>query len=339
MSEEFGQVWVVRTTHKGTGRPVEGVFDELCRGCARIGWSSEDDEDLRIIHKIKGEDLNERQEEAKRCLRFLNEMEEGDVILYPHQPERYKLSVVRVIGEYGYDHGLGNGDFRSVRPCELISKKPVDMYDEIVPASLHHKLVYVQPRIWRFKVDDMVMLKDFLNDLTGEKREQGGAEPASIRRIHAKLRKALPDEIRREFSRVDLTRKFCRDLFSRMDYDPEIREGPAEAGSDIIVTVGDPLLPDEGLRVGVQAFAFEGNVHEDSLERKLNQLLKGWKTNNLDYGVLLTTGIPTGKALEVLVSHNEENPTRHVKLIDGDALADLFLQHFPPAEGGADSGR
>ena len=338
MSEESGQVWVVRTTHKGTGRPVEGVFDELCRGCARIGWSSEDDEDLRII-RDKGEDLNEHQEEAKRCLRFLNEMEEGDMILYPHQPERNKFLIVRVIGEYGYDDGLRNGDFRSVRTCELISKNPVDMYDEIVPASLHHKLRYVRRRIWKFKVDDMVMLKDFLNDLTREKREQSGAEPASIRRIHAKLRKALPDEIQREFSRTDLTRKFCMDLFSRMDYDPEIREGPAEAGSDIIVTVGDPLLPDEGFRVGVQAFAYEGNVHEDSLERKLNQLLKGWKTNSLDYGVLLTTGIPTDEALKVLVSHNKENPDRHVKLIDGDALADLFLQHFPPAEGGAGSGR
>lgn len=123
-----------------------------------------------------------------------------------------------------------------------------------------------------------------------------------------------------------------------MGYNHEVQEGRGEAGADIVVEVGNPLLPDEGFRVGVQAFAYGGNVREGSLERKLNQLLEGWETNDLDYGVLLTTGIPTGEALEVLVSHNEENPDRHVKLIDGDALADLFLQHFPPAEGGAGSG-
>ena len=338
MSEEFGQAWVVRTTHKGTGRPVEGVFDELRKGHARIGWSSEAYEDLRII-RDKGEDLNKYQKWAKRCLPFCTEVQKGDLLFYPQQPARRKLSVVRVIGEYGYDDGLENGDFRSVRPCELMSKKPVDMYDEIVPASLRDRLVHVRHRLWKFKADDTVMLKGFLNDLTGEKREQGGTELASIRRIHAKLRKALPDEIQREFSRTDLTRIFCMDLFSRMNYDPEIREGPSEAGSDIIVTVGDPLLPDEGFRVGVQAFAFAGNVHEDSLERKLNQLLKGWEDNELDYGVLLTTGIPTDEAWTMLDSHNEKNLQRHVKLIDGNMLADLFLQHFPPAEGGAGSGR
>lgn len=331
MSEEFGQVWVVRTTQKGTGRPVEGVFDELCRGCARIGYSGEDHHDLRkITAKLdKGEGLDPGERATRRCLRFLK-VQEGDLLFYPQQPARGKLSVVRVTGEYGYDDGLENGDFRSVRPCELISKKPVDMRNEIVPASLRDRLVYVRPRFWKFKDDDRVMLGGFLNDLTGEEREQGGAEPASIRRIHAKLRKALPNEIQREFSRMNLTREFCMYLFSRMDYDPEIREGPAEAGSDIIVTVGDPLLPDEGFRVGVQAFAFKGNFHKDSLERKLNQLLGGWETNDLDYGVLLTTGIPDDEALKVLISHNEEDPDRHVKLIDGDALAELFLQHFPP---------
>ena len=210
------------------------------------------------------------------------------------------------------------------------------MYDEIVLSSLRRRLGKQR----RFSiVNDTGPLKILLDSLSEAGQIQDGTDRVSIGRIHEKLRKGLPNAIRQEFSGADLARQFCKKLLERMGYNHKVQEGPAEAGSDIVVEVDDPLLPDGGFRVGVQVFAFEGNVYEDSLERKLNQLLEGWETNDLDYGVLLTTGIPTGKALEVLVSHNGENPDRHVKLIDGDALADLFLKHFPPTEGGAGSGR
>ena len=337
MSEEFGQAWVVKTTHKGTGRPVEGVFDELRRGCARIGWSELDHHDLRKIDakRKKGESLDPGEKATKRCLRFFTEVREEDLLLYPHQPERGQFSIARVTGEYDYDGGLESGDFRSVLPCELITEIPVHMRDEIVPSVLRHRL----GRPGRFsKIYETGPLFDFVGNLPKAGQTRDGSGKAGIDRIHAKLREELPDAIRQEFSRADLSRQFCHQLFERMGYNHEVQEGRGEAGADIVVEVGNPLLPDEGFRVGVQAFAYGGNVREGSLERKLNQLLEGWETNDLDYGVLLTTGIPTGEALEVLVSHNEENPDRHVKLIDGDALADLFLQHFPPAEGGAGSG-
>ena len=142
MSEDFGQVWVLKAFEEKDGRrgpSIEGVFDELRHGRARIGWSYDDDLDLRII-RDKGGDLNEAQEAATKCLPFLTKMEKGDVILYPHQPEEGKFSIVRVTGEYDYDDGLENGDFRSVRPCELVSGSPVDMYDEIVTASLRERM-------------------------------------------------------------------------------------------------------------------------------------------------------------------------------------------------------
>ncbi len=337
MSEKFGQVWVLKAVEEGTGRPIEGVFDELRQGRARIGWSYEDDLDLRIIQDIrdKGGDHNERQNEAMLCRRFLTEVREGDLLLYPHQPKRDQFSVARVTGDYGYDGGIG-GDFRSVRPCELITETPVDMYDEIVLSSLRRRMG--KPRRLSV-VNDTGPLKILLDSLSEAGQIQDGTNRVSIGRIHTKLREGLPDVIRQEFSGADFSRQFCSRLFERMDYDHDVQEGRGEAGSDIVVTVGAPLLPDKGFRVGVQAFAYEGDVYGESLEGKLSQLLEGWEANKLDYGVLLTTGIPTDEAWAILDSHNKENPQRHVKLIDGNMLADLFLQHFPPAEGGAGSGR
>lgn len=113
--------------------------------------------------------------------------------------------------------------------------------------------------------------------------------------------------------------------------DVQVKEGKNEAGSDIVVTLGAPLLPDDGVRIGVQVFSYKGAVEENALEEKLNQLLRGWEDNDIKYGVLLTTGIPDDRARAVLNSHNRGNPSRPVTLVDGESLSNLFLKYFPPA--------
>ena len=139
--------------------------------------------------------------------------------------------------------------------------------------------------------------------------------------------------LKREFAQHDLSRKFCSELFKRMGYACVVQEGRYEAGSDLVVTVNSPLLPGNGFTVGVQAFAFEGDVAEASLKTKLDQLLEGWKTNSLDSGVLLTTGDCRPAAERLIDKHNEDNPNRPVRLIGGEKLAELFLQHFPHGTG------
>lgn len=119
-----------------------------------------------------------------------------------------------------------------------------------------------------------------------------------------------------------------------MGYSYVVQEGPAEAGSDIVVSLGSPLLLDSvELRIGVQAFASEGTVEEWYLQDKLDQLLEGWDTNSLNYGALLTTGLCSKEAEEALDRHNKNEPDRHVRLINGRELADLFLQYFTPGDG------
>lgn len=323
--------YVVKTVHEG--QPFPGVFDELKAGRARIGWSYEDNLDLRVLHdKIEqGKLLDEDQQDARRCLGFLTRVNPEDYLIYPHQPDRGQFSVVQVKGEYDYSiqkDGLEK-DFRSFRPCLLKTPNPVDMYDEIVPSQLRQRL----GRPGRFsEVYDTSALFIFLDHLPEQGRLQDDSNRASVNRIHDGLREKLPEAIHREFSRADLSRRFCAELFERMGYRPEkvkMQEGPAEAGSDVVVDVNHPLLPDE-FRIGVQVFSFEGTVEEWALQRKLKQLLWGWEENSLDYGILLTTGRCSETAKTALRNHNKKNPDRLVRLIEGDELADLFLKHFPP---------
>ena len=319
------KAFVVRTEHDGF--PVEGVYTQLAAGRARIGWSELDSQDLRVIqlHLEQGHDLDEDQKSATRCLRFLTKVGADDLLLYPHQPARGQFTVVRVTGDYGYDGGLGE-NFRSFRPCALVTPKPVALYDEIVPSSLRQRMG-IPGRL--SEVSDTGPLRDFLDRLPESGRVQDGTNRVAVDRIHEKLRKLLPGAIHQEFSRADLSRKLCAELFDRMGYSYELQEGPAEAGSDIVLTVGDRFLLEE-FRVGVQIFSYKDSVDERALGEKLKQLLQGWKRNGLDSGVLLTTGRCDEKAAAMLHRHNTGDRQRPVRLIDSDEFADLFMQHFPP---------
>ena len=313
------------------GQPIPGVFNELDAGNARIGWSWANNQDLRVINHARenGEPLDKHQQDAIRCIGFLTRPIVGDYLIYPHQPERNRFSVVEVMGDYDYDDaegGIGD-DFRSVRPCEVIAPN-VDIYDEIVPAQLRYRL----GGQGRFsEVCDTRPFYSFMRDWNiGEAGQlQDDTNTIRIRRIHNQLRIGLPDALRMEFTQADLSRRFSAELFERMGFTCVVQEGPREAGSDLVVNVGNPLMIGEN-RIGVQVFAYDGEVNAADFRKKLKQLVKGWETNNLDFGVLLTTGSCSDEIVGILDQHNRTNSNRQIKLIDGDGLADLFLQYFAP---------
>ena len=236
------RAFVVKTLDDGW--PIPGVLEELRAGRARIGWSSRDDQDLRLIQEKvdRGEPLNKAQQKAKRCLGFLTRIFPEDYLLYPHQPDKGQFCVVRVTDEYDYsaEEDRLDGNFRSFRPCELITVEPVAMYDEIVPSKLRHRLGVPG----RFsEISNLNPLFVFLNALPEAGSIQDDSNRASTRRIHTELRNQLPDILHREFSRADLSRKLCSDLFERMGYSFVVQEGSADAGSDVVVTVSDPSCP------------------------------------------------------------------------------------------------
>lgn len=131
-AQEGGGVnhWRIRALHGRNHEPIEGMLAELIAGRARMGWSNRDDHDLREIVKAEsaGRTLTPEQEDAKRCRPFFTDIRVHDVLWYPSIPEKKKVTVVRVTGEYGYDRGVmgmydgGEGyDLRSFRPCEAVA--------------------------------------------------------------------------------------------------------------------------------------------------------------------------------------------------------------------------
>lgn len=319
-----GNAWVVRTKSK------PGIWPSIQDGKARIGWSYADRLDIRRMRskRERGEDLDEREQRAWRCHRFESEVEEGDYLVYPNQPERGQFVIAQVEGEYGYleeSDGL-NGDFRSYRPCTPVTSSPVDKRDAIVPPTIRTKLG-LPGRLNRMH-GLTGEFEQLLDHLEHKGIPEGEENDVRIGRIAERFHRDLPELLQKEFPNHDLSRRLCTELFDAMGYGVELQEGPGEHGSDLVVTIGSPLLPESATsQVGVQVASYEDEVSKSTINRKLDQLLEGWDVNQLDYGVIFTTGEATDAAFDRIEDHNESDD-RPVKLLDGRDVADLFLRHM-----------
>ena len=117
-----------------------------------MGWSYQDNLDLRLIRakwEDRGEKLDADESTAwRRCHGLLTRVEIGDYLIYPHQPKRRQFSVVRVEADYDYlpaDQSLvlyedSHRDFRSCRPCSLLTPDSISYDDGIVPPRLRAQL-------------------------------------------------------------------------------------------------------------------------------------------------------------------------------------------------------
>lgn len=322
------RAYVVKTKDEG-GSIYKGVFESLMRGTARIGWSYLDNLDLRIIkdciEKKQWDQLDQNQKDAWRCHGFLDWVNCGDYLVYPHQPEYGKITIVRVNGGYDYlppSEAL-NEDFRSSRSCEIITKTPVDWYDTIVHPRLRKKLG-LQGRFYTIYDTDLLKILIEQSDKAGAVEDWNPAK--RVGHILGSIAPQVAVLLQREFPRHDLSR-FCDELFSSMGYSSKLQEGPGEQGSDLVVVVGNELLP-RTFTIGVQCFSWEGSASQTELKRKLKQLLDGWDRNQLDYGVLLTTASCDLECHKLISTHNSDHRDQQIKLIDGKELATLVTRYM-----------
>lgn len=104
------------------------IYASLESGLARIGWSSLDEQNLRVVvdraTREGRQSLNASQEEAWRCRRFYTELtgsrdQAGDYLIYIDQPGPSKFCVVQIVGEYDYrlPESDFDNDFRSTWPA------------------------------------------------------------------------------------------------------------------------------------------------------------------------------------------------------------------------------
>jgi len=299
---------------------------------ARFGWSYHERLDLRLLAQ-KAEDkksFDNEEDDAYRSIMFLRNVKINDFLIYPNIPRYGEFVICRVTGEYGFDEGIEvtHQDFRSYRPCLLVTPTPINRADRRVPPYIR-KRMGLQGRIFRIHEDaEFQMLLKSIESL-----ELGEIEQDVISRVQKKLDQTLEEtakNIARNFPGKDFS-KFIYELFKQTGYDVVYREGPYEQGSDLIVRLGSELI-EEAPRIGVQVAAYSGNVSKETLVLKRKQLLSGWDVNGLSFGLLVISGEVSVAAMDELREYNEiekkkERP-RFVKLIGESELLELLRTRF-----------
>ena len=323
--------YVVKTIIRGDSQDLaRKLFESLQKGSARIGWSWLDNLDLSQIISGNWNEFDGNQQDAWYCHGFIDRAQIGDLLFYPNVPEFGKFSVAKITGEYRFlsaDESL-DGDFRSARNCELLTKRPVSKSDEIVAPVLRARLD-LRGRFYQLYADEEIA--DFLNRLP----EAGTATAdisATLEKMLEEAAKSMESKWSRMFPQKDLSKVLAQLLMDRGDT-VEYKEGPGERGADLIVSMENEFLR-EPILIGVQVGSYEDKVWPNKVVEKLNQLLSGWKDNKLNYGALVLAGKCEDDAQAVINEHNKNNPDKKVILLDGRDLALLALRMRTRAFGG-----
>jgi hypothetical protein len=344
------KAYVVKTVYyeDGVRYSIPGIFDSLQSGKARIGWSSKDEEDLRVIKQTverNGWDsLSPDQQSGVRCLGFLDRVERGDYLLYPHQPEANHLLIAKVKdsseGDYTYSklEDSLDGDFRSCRGCILLTPNPVPYDDRFLLPYVQSRLG-LQGRFYELReIDTLNFTLDKLDSIPPFESMASESSPVSrsisvrLNRIRDEFSPQLTARLQREFLRHDLS-WFCVELFRQLGYTVQHQEGAGEHGSDLVVQIRSELLP-RTLRVGVQVKSYTDTVSLETFTQDIVPLIDGWEKNVLDYGAYLTTGACVRECLEYLRNHNAQHADRQIVLIDSTKLGHLFIRTIGRFESG-----
>ncbi len=186
--------FAVQTTDQGES-PNPLVLEGLRKGIARIGWASSPAFDLRTLAELKKiKKLTKEQHDAWRGNHlFLDPVASGDLLFYRNQPERGRVTVVKVTGEYEF--GSGTPDFRSSRTCKMFIRGRLL---EDFPAELR-RLLSIQGRFYRIKDEA------FARFIKANRRLPVSAAPS--RTIGTRRRSAAPPKERTGYSYLAVERQ------------------------------------------------------------------------------------------------------------------------------------
>jgi restriction system protein len=311
MSERDKTLWGI---HAGRIGEADNLFLE--KNVIAIGWH-----ELGDITSISGnrEALKNKIAEtypkakpgaipvhAGQIFRFVNEMQIGDLAIYPSKIDR-KIHIGRVTSAHRFDSALNPG-YPNVRDVEWMGEFPRTRFSQGALYEIGSALTLFQVKNYA---------DEFLAALAGEAPTfaDSDEETAAIvaEEIEATTRDYVLKRLAREAKGYPLEH-FVAHLLEAMGYKTRVTPVGTDAGVDIIAHKDD--LGFEPPIIKVQVKSTEGNVGDPIVSA-----LYG-KVDNEEFGLLVTLGTFTNQAKNF--ARNKSN----LRLIDGGELVDLIFEYY-----------
>lgn len=309
-----GKEVVLWGIHAGKTGDADRLF--LKRGYVAIGWAKMGDlGTLAPDREAFKERLAQAYPDTKpgaipvnagQMYRFVHEVQQGDIAVYPSKRDR-QVHLGRITGPYQYDPKLEPG-YPNLRPVEWVRAIPRTKFSQ-------GALYEIGSAMSLFQVKNYA--DEFIAALHGQPLVPSVEEDETIAVVAADIEEMTHDfilkRLAQELKGHPLAR-FVAHLLGAMGYRTRVSpEGP-DGGIDVIAHKDE--LGFEPPIIKVQVKSTEGNIGSPDV-----QALYG-TVESREHGLLVTLGSFTAQARNF--ARNKSN----LRLIDGDELVDLILQHY-----------
>lgn len=313
MSEKEVTIWGI---HGGKAGDADTLF--LKKGFLGLGWTKIGDlaklpADREAFKKAVAEAYPEAKAgaiptNAGQLFRFVHEMAVGDIAAYPSKKDR-QVHLGRVEGPYRYDssHEVG---FPHLRPVKWLGASPRTHFSQGALYEIGSAMSFFQVKTYADEFLAALKGQEAQTPIPAEKDET--IAPVA-EQIESNTRDFILKRLAQELKGHPLA-EFVAHLLSVMGYRTRVSpEGP-DAGIDILAHRDE--LGFEPPFVKVQVKSGEGSVGDPVVSALSGKVAAG------EYGLLVTLGYFTNQALSF--ARGKSN----LRLIDGDGLVDLVLQHY-----------
>lgn len=306
------------------------IADSLKSNVLRQGWGWED---LRKIGQLV--EANQADAEMASIWRYTKrmlEIEVGDIVLTPHQPDWNINGVWRVTRPYKFDPlpdvwSSGASDFGHTLGVEAIGR--INHRNNAVSVPLRRALTSGfrtrMKQLDQFGTEIEALLDQEEIDRANDAAEQFEATLDTAR-------KQLGEAFQNRYHNSDFEAPVGALLEAIYPGAVTRTAGPAEQGRDFVVQETDRLGISRNLVIQVKTWA--GTVNEADLKHALGQLERGVdaESGNVDMAVLITLSDTVTDREDQLLAEFEERTKVPARILTVGDTAGLFLDHLKQIE-------
>jgi restriction system protein len=311
VSDKETVVWGI---HAGKTGAADDLF--LKKNYVALGWSQMGD-----LSKLKADretfkakvvecwpDWKEGRvrNSAGQTFRFVHEMKPGDFVVYPAKQTR-EVHIGKIEAPYKYDPQLEPG-YPNLRPTKWLKSYPRTHFSQGALYEIGSALSLFQVKTYA---------EEFLAALEDQAISAPPKKDETVALVAEEIEETTKDFILKQLAQELKGHPFAdfvAQLLQAMGYRTRVSpEGP-DAGVDIIAHKDE--LGFEPPIVKVQVKSTEGAVGDPMVSGFYGKVTHG------EYGLLITLGSFTAQA------RNFERSKSNLRLIDGEELVQLVLQHY-----------
>ena len=243
---------------------------------------------------------------AGQLFRFVFEMKPGDTIIFPTKHDR-QVHLGRVEGLYQYNPSL-DSNYPNMRSVSWLKVVPRISFTQ-------GALYEIGSAMSCFQVKNYA--DEFISTLEGKTAPIPPKEDESVALIKEDIEQTTRDFILKQLSQEmkgHPLEHFVGHLLEKMGYRTRITPEGADSGVDIIAHKDE--LGFEPPIIKVQVKSGDGKIGEPAVSALYGKVGTG------EFGLFVTLASFTNQAISF--ARNKTN----LRLIDGDELVDLLLQHY-----------